>query len=332
MKIFITGANGFVGSNFSKYFLERGWEVYGLVRTTSDLHFLDGLNVKLIYGDLLRPEAIEIPRDIPYFIHAASIVSDLADEETCYHNIYLLAVNLVRRIHELNLPLRRLVYISTALTLGINGLNISEENPGRSAEFIAYARHKINTEKYFREQFEQTRLPVVILRPADIYGPNDRITCGRLLRACEKGSPLTVGRGRWQFGYCYVGNLCQAASLALTKAGIEGKAYTVTNGELPTWRTFFQAIQKTLHKKQRIYIPVWGAFAAAGLMQFVHKIVPGYDPPLTRYRIRRVTSHTTYDISRTIADLGYDPDNRMEQQIEEIVAWYRKEKEHGFIK
>lgn len=332
MKIFITGANGFVGSNLCRYFLDKGWQVYGLVRTTSDLHFLSGLDVRLIYGDLLRPWAIDIPHDIAHIVHSASIVSDLADDETCYNNIYLLAVNLVQRIRELGLTVKRLVDISTALTIGINSLNISEKNRGKSAESISYARHKIQTEKFFREQFENTRLPVVILRPADVYGPYDRITCGRLLRICEKGSPLIVGRGHWQFGYCYVGNLCQAVHLALTKEGIEGKAYTVTNGELPTWKDFFQAIQKALGKRQRIYIPVWGAFATAGLMQFVHKILPRYNPPLTPYRIGRITRNTTYDISETIADLGYEPDNRMNVQIEEIVAWYRREREHGFIR
>jgi nucleoside-diphosphate-sugar epimerase len=332
MKIFITGANGFIGSNLCRYFLDKDWDVYGLVRTTSDLHFLEGLNVKLFYGDLLKPEAIEIPGNITHIVHSASIVSDLADEDTCYRNIYLLAVNLVQRIRELQVPLKRLAYISTALTIGINRRNISEENPGDSAESIAYTRYKIKTEKYFREQWEQTRLPIVILRPADVYGPNDRITCGRLLRVCEKGSPLIVGRGHWQFGYCYVGNLCQAVHLALTKEGVEGKAYTVTNSELPTWKAFFKAIQKALGKKQRLFIPAWVAFTAASLMQFVHKIIPKYDPPLTRYRIRRVTTDTTYDISKTIAELGYEPDNQTERQIEEIVAWYREEREHGFIR
>ncbi len=332
MKIFITGANGFIGSNLCRSFLDQGRDVYGLVRRTSDLHFLEGLNVKLIYGDLLRPQAIDIPRDISHVVHSASVVSDLADEGTCYKNIYLLAANLIERIRALRVPLKRLVYISTALTIGINRRNISEGRPGRSAESIAYTRYKIKTERYFREEWQRTRLPMVILRPADVYGPNDRITCGRLLKGCEKGSPLIVGHGHWKFGYCYVGNLCQAVHLALAKEGIEGKAFTVTNTELPTWGAFFKAFQKALGKKQRIYVPVWGALAAASLMQLAHKIIPRYDPPLTRYRIRRITTETTYDISGTIAELGYEPDNDTARQIEEIVAWYRKERDHGFIR
>jgi len=332
MKILITGANGFVGSNLCRHFLNKGWDVYGLVRRTSDLHFLKNLDLKLICGDLLYPEKIEIPDDIGYVIHSASLVSDTADVDMCHKNIYLLAVNLVRKILSLPRLPRRLVYISTALTLGFNGLNISEERPGESAQFFAYTRSKLKTEEYFLEQRIKNKLPVVILRPGDVYGPNDRTTCARLLRLCERGVPLIAGHGNWRFGFCYIDNLCQAVDLALLKEGIEGRAYSVSNNVLPTWRIFFSGLQKGLHKKQRIYVPVWFALSLAGLIENLNKIFPRYDPPLTRYRIKRITSDTTYDISRTIAELGYEPDNRTEHQIGEIVSWYLKERRDGYIK
>jgi dihydroflavonol-4-reductase len=332
VKIFVTGANGFIGSNLCKYFLGRGCVVYGLVRKTSDLHFLRGLDVKLVVGDLIDPASIQIPRDVEYVVHAAATVSDTADEETCRKNIYLGAVNLAERIQTLGLPLKRLVYISTALTLGYNGLDISEEKPGTSAGFVAYARHKTSAEQFFLKRWEQDRLPVVILRPADVYGPNDRTSCGPILRGIERGVPVIVGNGNWRFGYCYIENLCQATFLALTRPGIEGKAYTVTNSELPTWKEFFSELQKRLRKKQRVYVPVWLAFAAAGLASGIKKVVRRYTPSVTYYRIRRITSDTTYDISKTIEELGYEPDNRFDRHMEAIVAWYLKEREDGFIK
>jgi nucleoside-diphosphate-sugar epimerase len=153
-----------------------------------------------------------------------------------------------------------------------------------------------------------------------------------MLRECERGVPLIVARGNHRFGYCYSGNLCQAVELALRKEGIEGRAYTVTNGELPTWREFFTGVQRALGRKQRIYVPAWLAFAMAGSMTLVRKLRRRYQPMLTYYRIKRVTTETTYDISRTVEELGYAPDNRLERQIGEIVAWYRQEKKDGFIK
>ena len=53
MKVFITGANGFIGSSLCRYFLARDWEVHGLVRPASDLHNLKGLPLHLHTGCLL---------------------------------------------------------------------------------------------------------------------------------------------------------------------------------------------------------------------------------------------------------------------------------------
>lgn len=331
-KIFITGANGFIGSNLCKYFLEKEFEVYGFVRKTSDLHFLEGLNVKLVYGDLSNPDEIEIPKDVDYIIHSASIVSDTADDYECYTGIYLLAFNLTQKILNQEINLKKIIYISTAITLGFDGFNISEEKPGKSAEFLPYTRFKKKTEKYFLEQSKKYRLPLVILRPSDVYGPNDRTSCALMLKGIKQGVPLIIGHGNWYFGFCYIDNLCQAVYLSLLKKGIEGRAYTVTNSKLPTWRTFFSGLQKGLNKKQFLYIPVPVPFAAAAICEMAHKIFPKFDPQITYYRIKRVTSHTTYDISRTIAELDYKPDNNTENQIQAILSWYRKEKEKGYIK
>lgn len=333
MKILITGANGFIGSNLCRHFLDLGWDVHGMVRRSSELHFLAGRGVSLIYGDLSHPDEIHIPDDVDYIVHSASLVSDTADDEACYKNIYLLAVNLLEKIFAGRRLPRRLVYISTALVLGFDGVNISDDAPGRElVNFLPYARHKRATEAYIREQGKARGLPVVVLRPADTFGPNDRTSCARLLRSCESGWPVISGHGRWRFGYCYIDNLCQAVEHALLKDGIVGNAYTVTNGELPTWRSFLSRLYAEMGRKRMIHIPVRATFAAARVMAAIAKIFPRYAPPFTYYRVKRAATETTYDITRTIADLGYEPDNRVEEQIQAIVRWYWKERRDGYIK
>jgi dihydroflavonol-4-reductase len=329
--VFITGANGFIGSNLCRHFSAAGWEVHGLVRRTSDLHLLEGVDVRLVFGDLKDPASFDLPAGVPFVIHAASIVSDVADDETCRRNIFDLAVTLVGKVRAAAPPVRRIVFISTALTLGFGTSGICEERPGLSADFIPYTRYKILTERFLLDQNARSGLPVVILRPSDVIGPGDRTTCGRLMREGERGLPLIVGRGRCRFGFTFIGNLCRASELALLRDNIEGRSYTVTNGRLPTWGEFFRAVEAGFGKKQRLYVPAGPVFAVAWVMETVHKWRPSYEPALTYYRIKRITTETTYDISRTVAELGYVPDDDFERQVAETLAWYREERAHGHI-
>lgn len=330
--VFITGANGFIGSNLSRYFLEKNLRVYGLVRKTSDLHFLDGFNIKLIYGDLDDVEKIELPSDFDYIIHCASVVSDAADEKTCEKNIYQGTVDFVNHILASKIKFQRFIYLSTSLVLGYRKLNISEENPGRSALFLPYVKYKLEAERYLLDLHKKNAFPLVVLRPADVYGPNDRVSCVPILKGIDDGVPPIAGSGKWIFPLCYVENLCQAIYLACVTKNIEGRAYTITNGNDVTWKELFSVFLKRLNRKQWIYMPVFLPYLIAFFMRIIKLFVPSYEPPLTFYRIKRVTSHTNYDISKTIKELNYNPDQDTEKQLNAIMDWYLAEKAAGYIK
>lgn len=331
MRVFITGANGFIGSNLCRHFLDRGWDVGGLVRPTADRHYLDGLPVKLVVGDLLKPEGFVLPEGLDALVHSASVVSDFAKDGECRANILRIAETLTEKIRALAEPPRRIIVLSTALSLGFAATNISEDRPGRSAEFLAYTRYKKKSEEYFLDQWKANRLPIVLLRPGDVYGPRDRTTLIKIIRAIESGFPIIVGRGQKRFAYLHIDNLCQAVERAILTPGIEGRAYTVTNGALPTWKQFFGALMEAVGRKQRIIVPAWAAYVWAFLQSSLHALVPRYTPQLNRYRVMKAASETTYDISRTIADLGYAPDDDYASQARAMVAWYFEEKKNGFI-
>src|SRR5208282_3582305 len=58
MLAFVTGATGFLGSHVARVLAEQGAELRLLVRPTSELRNLDGLNADRVVGDLRDPEAM----------------------------------------------------------------------------------------------------------------------------------------------------------------------------------------------------------------------------------------------------------------------------------
>jgi nucleoside-diphosphate-sugar epimerase len=324
--VLITGANGFIGSHLCDAFLADGYDVHGLVRSTSDLRFLQQPGVKKIYGDLTRAGEIAFPESVDVIVHAAALVSDNATLEQCRRNIYGITESLVVEAARRYPRLERFIYISTALTLGYCADNISESAPGKSAAYVPYNKMKMETEQMLLEKHQRAGFPVVILRPADVYGPRDRTSCELMLQAAEKGVPLRVGGGKKKFGLCSPATLCKAALAAARQTQATGKAYTVANRVSPTWREFFDALQHGVGKRQWYYVPVSLAFLVGAFGGLARLIVPGYSPPLNYYRIRRITSQTTYDLSRTYTDLGFVPDDDYAAQFTSIVEWYKGEK------
>ncbi len=58
MKVFLTGATGFVGSHVARAYAEAGAELRLLTRSTSNLAGLEGLAAETVVGDLREAEAL----------------------------------------------------------------------------------------------------------------------------------------------------------------------------------------------------------------------------------------------------------------------------------
>ena len=96
-----------------KNFLKRGHSVTCLVRKTSNLQWIDGLKVRLIYGDCaIKESLLNAVADFDYIFHLAGLTK-AANEKDFFSANALGTENLVSAVIEKNPDTKRFVYLSS---------------------------------------------------------------------------------------------------------------------------------------------------------------------------------------------------------------------------
>jgi nucleoside-diphosphate-sugar epimerase len=152
----VTGATGFVGSHLVDVLLEKGWRVAALVRSSSNLRWLEGKPVERI-----DPGTSPLP-DCDVLFHVAGSIR--ADTYADY-----LAGNrdLAVRVFEAART-RRFVHVSSLAVAG-PGENVDETTPCRPLSLYGRSKKEGEDEVWKR----RVRIPVTVIRPPVVYGPRD---------------------------------------------------------------------------------------------------------------------------------------------------------------
>lgn len=155
MKIAITGSCGFIGSHLFKRLAVTGTHVIEIDITkgidVSDWHQLDNV------GDF----------DLLFHLAAKSYVPDSYESPRSFY--YLNVAGTLNALELCRIRKARMVYISSYVYGRPKYLPIDEEHP--VSAFNPYAQTKIIAEQLCQAYNRDFNLPVVIIRPFNIYGP-----------------------------------------------------------------------------------------------------------------------------------------------------------------
>jgi dihydroflavonol-4-reductase len=175
MRIFLTGASGFVGTHVARALSASGAQLRLLVRKTSRTDHLAALDAELVTGDLRQPAFLRTAlADCGALVHvAADYRLWVRDPQAMYAANVAGTRDLLQIAREAGV--RRVVYTSSVATMGFrtDGAIVDEETPVSLAEMVGhYKRSKFMAEQ---EAIAAARSgqQVIILNPTTPIGPED---------------------------------------------------------------------------------------------------------------------------------------------------------------
>ena len=336
-RILITGASGFIGSFIVEEALNRGFETWAAVRKSSSKAFLQDERIHFIELNLsseaeLKQQLKDIQFD--YVVHAAGVTKCLHKEDFFRINTEG-TKNLVRALLDLQMPLKRFVYISSLSIMGA----IREEQPYREIRErdkakpnTAYGKSKLEAEQWLvslnkeLEKKNEKLLPYVILRPTGVYGPRER-DYFMMAKSIQSHTDFAVGFKQQDITFVYVTDVVQAVFLAMEK-GQTGRCYFLSDGEVYQSSTFSDLIRKELGNPWwiRITAPLWLLRIITFCGEYMGHIT-GKVTALNndKYNIMKQRNWRC-DINPARQELGYEPQVKLEEGVRRSIAWYKKNK------
>lgn len=336
-RILITGASGFIGSFIVEEALNRGFETWAAVRKSSSREFLQDERIHFIELNLSSEEQLKQQlKDIQfdYVVHAAGVTKCLHKEDFFRINTEG-TKNLVRALLDLQMPLKRFVYISSLSIMGA----IREEQPykeireqDKAKPNTAYGKSKLEAEQWLvslnkeLEKKNEKLLPYVTLRPTGVYGPRER-DYFMMAKSIQSHTDFAVGFKQQDITFVYVTDVVQAVFLAMEK-GQTGRCYFLSDGEVYQSSTFSDLIRKELGNPWwiRITAPLWLLRIITFCGEYMGHIT-GKVTALNndKYNIMKQRNWRC-DINPARQELGYEPQVKLEEGVRRSIAWYKKNK------
>ena len=327
--ILVTGANGFIGSQVCQKLIEKKYNILGLVRKTSSLHFLKNVPIPLIFADISNFKnlmgAVKSIKKIDWIIHIAGLASDWGNYQTFYKANVLGTMNILNLAKKKKVE--KVIILSSLSVMGFNQIQATEKTKPTPLN-VNYVLSKKEMEAKALNFAKKNNLPITIFRPGDVYGENDRTTTIQLFSALEKKQMGFINSGKAKLSPLYIDNLFQAIFLALKNKKSNFQAYNVTDNISITWKEYISLICSFLKiPEPKLNLPYQVAYILAFLLESFYKLLKiKTSPALTRYRIKHAGLNYDFNIKKLITDLNYKPNRNIKQNIKKTAQWYLKNK------
>jgi UDP-glucose 4-epimerase len=308
--IFITGGAGFIANTLIRHYIENNKiVVYDNFHrdTLTGSGLTNHPNIKIVKGDVLDLEALTAAmKGSDIVVHAAGI----AGIDTVIKNpVKTMRVNMIgtanaleaARVNEIK---DRFVDFSTSEVFGSMAFKSSEQDQtvaGSAGEARwTYAVSKLAGEHLAHAYYKEYNLPVVTVRPFNVYGPGQtgEGAIQIFIKKALKNEVIHIdGDGSQIRAWCYVDDFVDCLIRCIEDPKAIGESFNIGNA--------------------RAVITILGlAQTVCRVLKSDSKIV--YDPPLSADIAIRIPS-----VTKTDEILGFKAKVDLEEGVERTATWFK---------
>ncbi|HST70348.1 MAG TPA: NAD-dependent epimerase/dehydratase family protein [Solirubrobacterales bacterium] len=317
-RVFVTGASGFIGRALAARLRGGGAEVRGV-----DLVADEAAGV--IAGDVRAPgEWQQAMGGCDVVVHTAALVSNAAGLEASWR-LNVLGTRLALE-GAARAGASRFVHFSSVRAFSDVDFpdGVGEEHPVRT-NGNPYVDTKVASEQVALQAHAAGEVPVTVIRPGDVYGPNSRPWTVLPLAEIRANRFALPAMGRSVFSPVYIENLVDGVLLTIDEPRAAGQVYTLSDGVGVTTREFFGHYFRMLGKRGPICLPTPVALFLAKLNEIAYRFRDGtteVNPDTIRYMTRR----GTYSIEKARRELGYEPRVDLAEGMARTERWLREQR------
>ncbi len=314
MRVFITGACGFIGRALYERYAADGHEVLGC-----DL--LADPERGVVAGDVAQTGAWQDhAAGCDLVLHTAATVSfRLERPEEIWRANVLGTANALAAAERGGA--KRFVHFSSVTVFGFDFPHGVDEGYPVHNTYMPYPDTKIASEQVVLQAHLDGRVPCTIVRPGDVYGPRSRAWALIPAEMIRKRRLTLPGFGRGMHSPVYIDNLLDGVVLAGAAKQAAGQVFTLSEGIAVPYREFF-APYADLIGTRLVTVPTPLAMGAASVIQRVARLTTG-ENEINTLAVRYLLRTGTYSNEKARRVLGWEPRVGLQEGLERTVAWLR---------
>ena len=307
MRIFITGASGYIGGALTRVWVSRGHEIHALVRPSSDRRELDELGVRCHVGDITDGDRLrEGMIGSEWVVHAAAMIDPRGGPEEMRRVNVQGSETAARVAHETGV--HRFLSVSSMAYFGgspRDGSPAREDSPPQLPFPTDYSATKHEAQQAIR-RWEARGLRVNTVYPSLVYGPpGGKRGINSLIRlVVQERLPALVG-ARLKSSWIYLDDVVDGIDRVMGRAE-PGKAFLLTGEVATTEEVVGKVCALSGASRPRLHLPVsavWWLLTAMDGLYWLR----GKRQPVSKQHLKSLQRQWCFDDSLARRELDWSP-------------------------